>query len=199
MPSDSTALMAALAALTAQEPRPEAVATADAIRGGRLLHPAVPCAADAEILALAAHPQAIPEARLIPPAQRLLPWGLSPLAGQQTAGLGAIKAVATLLGPEAPIRSDSLLFGLFYQRPESYYALHAHAADETYTILAGRALWTAGDDTRWRGAGEAIHHPSHMAHAFRTGPEGLLAMWRWSGDLSYDSYRLLPDPDGETG
>jgi hypothetical protein len=34
-----------------------------------------------------------------------------------------------------------------------------------------------------------------MPHAMRAGPEGFLAMWRWSGDIGFDSYRMLPDPE----
>jgi hypothetical protein len=29
----------------------------------------------------------------------------------------------------------------------------------------------------------------------RAGPEGFLAMWRWFGDIGFDSYRMLPDPE----
>ena len=39
-----------------------------------------------------------------------------------------------------------------------------------------------------------IHHPSMLAHAFRTGRQGVLAMWRWSGDVSTQNYRMLDDP-----
>jgi mannose-6-phosphate isomerase-like protein (cupin superfamily) len=82
-------------------------------------------------------------------------------------------------------------------RPESYYPLHLHDADETYAIIAGQALWTAGDDTRMRGAGDMIHHPSLMPHAFRTGPEGFLAIWRWSGDINTHSYAFIEDYETE--
>ena len=62
-------------------------------------------------------------------------------------------------------------------------------------ILAGGAEWWAGDDKRWRGPGEMIHHPSLMPHAFRAGSQGLLAAWRWSGDVNFQSYKMLPDPE----
>ena len=83
--------------------------------------------------------------------------------------------------------------GLVYMQPEGYYPLHLHDADETYAIIAGRTLWTAGDDIRMRGAGEMIHHPSLMPHAFRTGFEGFLAIWHWSGDINTHSYAFVED------
>ena len=189
------ALISALAGLCAAETRPEARSTAQALRRGDLRSSCPACALDDEIRYLANSDDALPETRLISAAQGLIPWGLSPLSSRQPDNIGAIKAVATLLGPGAPIESRGLLFGLFYQRPDTYYPLHAHAADETYTILAGSALWKAGEDSRWRGTGEKIHHPGQMPHAFRAGPCGFLAIWRWSGDVGFDSYRLLPDPD----
>lgn len=189
-------LLKALAQLCQSEPRREAAATAEALLAGKPNLPLQPpCALDAGIRNLAAAPEALPEVQAILAAQDLIPWGVSPLGHLQTAKIGAVKAVATLMGPGAPIENDRLLFGLYYQSPNSYYPLHDHLADETYMILSGRALWTAGTETRWREAGEAIHHPSRMPHAFRTGDEGVLAIWRWSGDLSFDSYRLLPDPE----
>lgn len=192
--AEAASLLIALAARVAAEGRPEAKATAQALLQGALEHQHPPCPLDAEIRKLAEDPKARPEAPLIAAAQTLIPWGISPLGHLQPGRIGAIKAVATLLGPDAPIRHRTLLCGLFFQVPGSYYPLHDHLADETYMILAGSALWTAGEDKRWRGPGEAIHHPSRMPHAFRAGPQGLLAIWRWSGDTRFDSYRLLPDP-----
>ncbi|MGB5560546.1 MAG: hypothetical protein WBN04_21345 [Paracoccaceae bacterium] len=42
-----------------------------------------------------------------------------------------------------------------------------------------------------------IHHPSLMPHAFRTGSEGFLAIWRWSGDINTHSYAFVEDPATE--
>jgi quercetin dioxygenase-like cupin family protein len=180
----------------AAEPRAEAEATANALRAG----------ADSDLLSqppstLATGIQrtcrladAHPIARLVGAAQPWLPWQDSPAASLQPTELRAIKSIVTLLGPDAPIKSGAFLFGLFYQAPGSYYPLHAHEAAETYTILAGNADWQAGDRRLALSAGQAIHHPPNLPHAMRAGPEGFLAMWRWSGDISFDSYRMLPDP-----
>ena len=133
------------------------------------------------------------QARSVLKAQNLLIWGSNPVEGNTEKSIAAMISVATLLGPEGPIPAPDVRLGLFYMRPESYYPLHLHDADETYAIIAGQALWTAGDDIRMRGAGEMIHHPSLMPHAFRTGSEGFLAIWRWSGDINTHSYAFIED------
>ena len=58
--------------------------------------------------------------------------------------------------------------GFFFLREGVAYAPHAHAPDEIYAILAGRArFWT---EAGWReaGAGEVIHTPSWTWHGLRT-------------------------------
>jgi quercetin dioxygenase-like cupin family protein len=191
-----TALLHALADLTASEPRPEAQATAAALRAGAGMSfpPQPPSSLGDGVRRISTLPDAHPLARLIGDAQPCLPWQDSPAAAMQPTPLRAIKSVVTLLGPAAPITSHDLLFGLYYQAPDSSYPLHAHNAAETYTILAGTAHWQAGDRRFTLSAGAAIHHPPNLPHAMRAGPDGFLAMWRWSGDIAFDSYRMLPDP-----
>lgn len=188
-------LLLALADLTALESRPKALATAYALRAAAdtdfLLQP--PSALSPGILRTATLPDAHPVASLIFKAHAWLPWQDSPAASFQPTELRTIKSIVTILGPGAPIRSDTLLFGLFYQAPGTYYPLHAHEAAETYTLLAGTALWQAGDQRFPLNAGEASHHPPNLPHAMRAGPGGFLAMWRWSGNIAFDSYRMLPD------
>jgi quercetin dioxygenase-like cupin family protein len=104
-------------------------------------------------------------------------------------------AVVTLLAPEGPIHAAKFRFGLFYQAPGIYYPLHAHEAAETYTILAGSADWQAGERCFPLTPGQASYHPPNLPHAMRAGPQGFVAIWRWSGDISFDNYRMLPDMD----
>jgi mannose-6-phosphate isomerase-like protein (cupin superfamily) len=194
-------LLSAIAEVYAAEPRAEAAASATALLAapdGAISPPHPACAFDLSMQALLAT-STHPAAAAILAAQERIPWGTNPVADRVNAEVTALCAVATLMGPEGPIHSEEHRLGLFYQRPDSYYALHAHDADETYVIVAGSALWTAGTDTRQRGEGEVIHHPSLMPHAFRTGPEGLLALWRWSGDISVSSYVMLADPETLAG
>jgi mannose-6-phosphate isomerase-like protein (cupin superfamily) len=154
--------------------------------------PVAPCTLDAgirSVLATSDHPVA----QAARAAHERLPWGTNPVEDLTEGSIAAMISVATLMGPEGPIPAPDVRLGLAYMRPNSYYPLHLHDADETYLIVAGQALWTAGDDVRMRGVGEMIHHPSLMPHAFQTGPEGFLALWRWSGDINTHSYAFLED------
>jgi quercetin dioxygenase-like cupin family protein len=134
-----------------------------------------------------------PAAAAILSAQVHIPWGPNPVSERVPLEIAQLWEVASLLGPEGPLYSSQFRVGLFYQRPDTYYPLHSHNAVETYTIVAGSALWTVGQDTETREAGDMIHHPSLVPHAFRTGSEGFVALWRWSGDISVASYRMLDD------
>lgn len=134
-----------------------------------------------------------PAARTALEVNNLMPWGSNPVEGNTEKSIAAMISVATLLGPEGPIPAPDVRLGLFYMRPESYYPLHLHDADETYAIIAGQALWTAGTDVRMREKGDMIHHPGLMPHAFRTGSDGFLAIWRWSGDINTDSYTFIEE------
>ena len=189
-------LLNTLADLTATEARPEAQATATALAAAtKTDFPEQPASTLSSGILHTASLTGHPAARLIHAAHPWLPWQDSPIAAQQPDQLRAIKSVVTLLGPGAPIPSETLLCGLFYQAPNAYYPRHAHNAAETYTILAGSALWQAGDRRITLTAGEAIHHPPNLPHAMRAGPDGFLAVWRWSGDIGFESYRMLPDPE----
>jgi quercetin dioxygenase-like cupin family protein len=190
-------LLHALADLTGLEPRPEAQATAAALRAAATAtdFPAQPLSALSQGILHAGSVPGHPVAHLIRAAHPWLPWTDSPAASQQPTDLRAIKSVVTLLGPGAPIPSDTLLFGLFYQAPDSYYPLHAHNAAETYTVLSGNAVWQAGDRRFPTTVADSIHHPPNLAHAMRAGPDGFLALWRWSGDIGLESYRMLADPE----
>jgi mannose-6-phosphate isomerase-like protein (cupin superfamily) len=192
-----TALTDSLASLIEHEPQVEGRLTAAALRTTppiRAFGPEPPCALDGAIRAcLSTSPN--PVAQAILAAQDLIPWGVNPVAANMTAQAAGLIAVSTLMGPEGPIPSATFRLGLVYMVAQGYYPLHNHDADETYVLLAGGADWTAGDDRRFRGAGDMVHHPSLMPHAFRTGAEGFVALWRWSGDINTHSYTFLPDPD----
>ncbi len=196
-PPEFDTLLSALAAIYSREDREAAARTANALLTTAAPAPfnvQQPCALDGLMRDLLST-SPLPAAQAILGAQHLLPWGTNPVADRMSQSAAAICAVTTLMGPDGPIPASDLRLGLFYQRPNSYYALHNHDADETYVILAGAAFWTAGEDRRIRLPGDMIHHPSLMPHAFRTGEEGVLALWRWSGDVNTHSYAFLDDPE----
>jgi quercetin dioxygenase-like cupin family protein len=188
-------LLSALADLCRGEGRDAAEATAQALTTTQIPQPfglRAPLPFDSAIQSLlSASPH--PVAASLHAVLDRVPWGSNPVEG--TGGIATnFFSVATLMGPEGPIPAHDLRLGLFWQSPDTYYPLHNHDADETYFILAGSVIWTAGEDTRPRLAGDAIHHPSLMPHAFQAGPEGFLALWRWSGDINTHSYAFLDDP-----
>ena len=190
------ALLTALAAIYRDEGRDEAVRTAQALLttpAPEVIGRREACAFDIMIRDVLSTSDMAAAGALLA-VQEVIPWGTNPVAGQMTEDAAAICAVAELMGPDGPIPAPDLRLGLLFQRPESYYPLHNHDADETYVILAGEALWTAGEDVRLRGAGEMIHHPGLMPHAFRAGPKGFVALYRWSGDINAASYAFLDDP-----
>ncbi|MCC0062777.1 MAG: hypothetical protein H6895_01650 [Defluviimonas sp.] len=195
-PFEVDAVLGALAAIFRGEPRDAAQRTAEALvttPAPGAIGPRPACSFDDEIRRVLATSD-VPAAAAILAAQQFLPWGTNPVAGRMTDDAASICAVAEILGPEGPIPAPDLRAGLLFQRADTYYPLHNHLAEETYVILAGRALWTAGEDVRMRSAGALIHHPRLMAHAFRAGPEGFVALYRWSGDIGPQSYTFLEDP-----
>lgn len=137
---------------------------------------------------LAASPLEVAHAALA--AHDALPWGRNPVAARVSPDDNSLYRVADLLGPDGPLVCPTLRAGLYYQRPDTRYGLHSHAAVETYVIIAGRARWTAGDAQREMTPGHSVHHSTYLPHACETGPEGVVALWRWSGDIGIDSYRV---------
>jgi len=178
------------------ERRDDALATAAALQSAPFQGQANPLAAadDAAIRALlfaSGHPTAV----ALLAAHDRMPWGVNPVARQVSADHMELYAVCDLMGPDSPIRSAHLRAGLYYQRPNCRYALHSHAAAETYVIIAGSALWTAGDARKLIGPGDSVHHSTYLPHACQTGPEGVVALWRWSGDIGVESYRMHDGQD----
>lgn len=189
----------ALSDLCGLEDRPEAKSTAQLLRSGGMNDMALPkpaCRFDAEIRGLLAQTDtALSKSMMC--AMDWIDWGVNPVSDQMPEGPAAMIGVATFLGPEGPIPSSAYRLGLLFMRGGCYYPMHDHDADETYTILSGKVLWTAGDNVKMRGQGEMIHHPSNLPHAFCTADtNGFIALWRWSGDINTHSYRFLPDPTG---
>ncbi|MEZ5755915.1 MAG: dimethylsulfonioproprionate lyase family protein [Paracoccaceae bacterium] len=98
-----------------------------------------------------------------------------------------------LIGLRGPIASEVVAVGVLLLGPGIDYPPHAHAAEEVYLPLSGRALWMRGEGPYAPVApGQVIRHPSWMAHGMRTGAEPLVAAYVWrGGDLAAKS-RILP-------
>jgi hypothetical protein len=104
-------------------------------------------------------------------------------------------AHATRVGPpdggppaDAPGGKPAVSVGLLLLGSDVRYPPHHHPADEIYLPL-GDADWLDDDATTYRPrpAGTPLHHRPWQAHAMRTGPRPLLAVYLWSGDVTTPS------------
>lgn len=93
----------------------------------------------------------------------------------------------TLIGPDAPLHSDTVAAGLSLQGRDTYYPPHAHQAAENYWIVGGDGDWKIGIDP-WFPVepGQAIFHETGVRHAMQTNSEPLLAIWLWTSHLDSD-------------
>jgi len=124
-----------------------------------------------------------------------LPWRYGYAARPDQPGLEAAMGWAEIVGPAAPFRSDDVCFGLTLIGPDTHYLPHRHPAVELYHVLAGTAAWSAAGVTSLRPPGSLILHPANLVHAMRTGPEPLLALYSWTGDVVSPSVWADPSFD----
>src|SRR5690606_6740941 len=103
-----------------------------------------------------------------------------------TLGTNDRRAVPLIVEP-------SVALGLLMLGPATLYPPHRHPAEEIYIPLAGTADWQRGDAAWQRVApGTAIHHPSGIPHATRTGGQPLAALYIWHGAVSPPATLLDP-------
>ncbi len=81
------------------------------------------------------------------------------------------------------IVSENIRIGLFLQKPQVNYPLHAHEAEELYIILSGKARWKIDDKMFNVIPGTIIKHQSCQDHATFTEEETLFALWIWTGKI----------------
>jgi mannose-6-phosphate isomerase-like protein (cupin superfamily) len=148
----------------------------------------------AKPLVASAHPVAaeVPEAaRLagrawdaaLSPLAAVLPWRYGYAPRLDAPGLERRMAWAELVGPDAPIRSDRVGFGLTFIGRDTFYLPHRHPAVELYAVVAGSADWTLGEETTRRRPEDFVLHPANAVHAMRAGSEPILAIYSWTGDI----------------
>ena len=121
------------------------------------------------------------------------------LRWQQTYGAGDFGADflqgygwCEFIGLRGPSPSTQIACGVLLLGPHITYPAHAHAAEEVYLPIFGKAEWQQGD-----GAfapipvGKPIHHAPWVPHAMRVGAEPLAALYLWrGGDLAAKSVIL---------
>ena len=99
--------------------------------------------------------------------------------------------VCPIMGVDTVIPSREFRLGFLFQKPNSYYPLHSHNAEETYFIIGGELDWSDGNKKRKLVAGDTVNHSSLLPHSFETKSSGFLGLWHWSGDISAESYKIL--------
>jgi len=133
----------------------------------------------------------LPIISAIKAARPWLCWEFSALGGRIRSEVANGMMQTELIGPDGIFYSDSIRLGLWVQSAGLDYPIRSHAAEETFFILSGNAHWTRnGQPPYFAGAGCEIHHPSFVEHSTQTLDQPLFALWRWSGDISIEQYRL---------
>jgi len=96
-------------------------------------------------------------------------------------------AYTSLIGSDAPLKSDKIALGLSLQGRDTYYPPHAHQAEESYWIIGGNGDWKIGLEP-WFAVepGDAIFHETGVRHAMQTNGEPLLTVWLWTTHLDSD-------------
>ena len=89
-------------------------------------------------------------------------------------------AFAEIIGKRGLMVSNHIRLGLYIQKPEINYPLHAHNAEEYYLILSGNTDWQIENKKFRVGPGCIVHHHSSEAHGTHTDKEPLLAVWIWT-------------------
>ncbi len=92
-------------------------------------------------------------------------------------------AFAEIIGEKGLIVSENIRIGLFLQKPQVNYPLHAHEAEELYIILSGNARWKIDDKMFNVIPDTIIKHRSCQDHATFTEEETLFALWIWTGKI----------------
>ncbi len=87
-----------------------------------------------------------------------------------------------LFGTRGHFVNDRIAGGFLILGPRLHYPDHHHLAEEIYIPLTGGTLWRKGEGAfAERPAGSAIHHPSNINHAMKTGDNPLMAFYLWRG------------------
>ena len=118
-----------------------------------------------------------------------LPWHHSDMGGRIEGDLKKQFIQFVLLGPSGIINSNDYEVGIFMQMANIDYPVRRHPAEETFFIISGKGYFNKDHHPEIYGeVGDYIHNPSMINHSNRTEEHHMIWSWRWSGDISEDSY-----------
>lgn len=136
-------------------------------------------------------PSTLPCARELTTTSQHLPWYHSGYEnGRINPDVALRMLTVELIGRDGLIFEDSCRVGLFVQFSNTNYITRTHSAEELFVQIAGEGEWfVQGSNYVTRRPGDRMHHASYQPHASRTTHSGLLALWVWAGEISFDSYQ----------
>ncbi|GLQ34848.1 hypothetical protein GCM10007939_11310 [Amylibacter marinus] len=138
------------------------------------------------------HPLAVIVSQALP----LIDWHSSGLDdGHVPTEIARRVATTELVGPDGMIYHKDLRIGLFVQSAHTKYPERQHSAEECFIMLGGAGHWqnhpySPPTPQGQSGAGDIVFHPPNTAHRSITQDYPMIALWRWTGDISYARYTL---------
>lgn len=190
------ALFSGLSRLFAAEGRQGGDAVAQALGQTDMVHTGLRVDPDFDLtegcktaLSLRPHPIAATILAALPD----ISWHYAGLdGGRIPADIARKMAAAELIGPDGLFHHPNVRVGLFMQSAGLDYGIRRHVAEETFLMLGGSGYWSCdGSAPALAQTGATLHHPSNAPHGSRTYDEPLIAAWRWTGDIGWDSYELI--------
>ena len=127
--------------------------------------------------------------------ERLSPFLAWNTRGAFTDSDSTNRAYVELLGPQGMLQTDEIRLGVYWHDRHTFYPRHRLEARGLYHIVSGTALWQhITEDWVPRPPDSFVLHQSNEDHATKTEDQPLLALWSWSGDISFDTYSMDQAP-----
>lgn len=86
----------------------------------------------------------------------------------------------SIIGDEAPFKSDLIRLFMVYMPAGLYYPWHQHPAEEIYFVVSGSAVFSrSGHPDKVLTEGQTAFHSSNQPHAMETQSEPILCLVVW--------------------
>jgi hypothetical protein len=112
-----------------------------------------------------------------------LPWRYSYQQRADDPDLDARMGWYEFIGPEAPIHSDWVGFGIAFAQPRVHYRPHFHPAAEIYNTVIGSAIQRVGDRESILTPGSFSYQKPNVIHSTLGGDTPIINLYSWTGDI----------------
>ncbi|MDR1828258.1 MAG: cupin domain-containing protein [Methylobacteriaceae bacterium] len=126
------------------------------------------------------HPDLVPGLAELAP---FLPWTYNYAPRADDPNLHERMGWFEFIGPDAPLHSLELGFGIGFSTGNVTYRPHIHPAAEIYCILAGHGDYHVDGEVRRLGPGDFSYHAPFAIHAAIRGDEPGMNIYSWTGDV----------------